>query len=58
MSENRKKLNVEEDKLLYNLSTAEGRLLDNEALIATLKSSKKLWVEIGEDIERGEITQQ
>jgi len=29
MSENRKKLNAEEDKLLYNLSTAEGSLLDN-----------------------------
>lgn len=41
-----------------SLAGAKGSLLDDEVLIATLEASKKLSVEITEDIEKGEITQQ
>ena len=44
MSENRKKLKEAEDNLLYSLSNAQGSLLDDEVLIATLENSKKLSV--------------
>lgn len=56
MSENRKKLKEAEDQLLNSLSEASGSLLDNEPLIATLESTKKVSLEISEDIAKGEIT--
>ena len=42
MSENRKKLKEAEDQLLNSLSEATGSLLDNEPLIATLESTKRV----------------
>lgn len=57
MSENRKKLKEAEDNLLFSLSNSEGSLLDDEPLIATLENSKRLSVEISEDITKGEVTQ-
>jgi hypothetical protein len=47
-----------EDKLLDTLSSATGSLLDNEGLILTLESTKKVSIEISEDIAKGEITAQ
>ena len=58
MSENRKKLKEAEDQLLNSLSEASGSLLDNEPLIATLEATKKVSIEISEDIAKGEITAQ
>lgn len=42
MSENRKKLKEKEDELLKSLSESSGSLLDNEPLIMTLESTKKV----------------
>lgn len=56
MSENRKKLKEKEDELLKSLSESSGSLLDNEPLIMTLESTKKVSTEIAEDIEKGERT--
>lgn len=58
MSENRKKLKEAEDKLLDSLSSVSGNLLDDENIIATLESTKKVSTEISEDIAKGEITAQ
>lgn len=46
MSENRKKLKEKEDELLRSLSESTGSLLDNEPLIMTLESTKKVSTEI------------
>lgn len=56
MSENRKKLKEKEDQLLKSLSESSGSLLENEPLINTLESTKKVSTEIAEDIEKGEKT--
>jgi dynein heavy chain, axonemal len=58
MSINRKKLKEAEDDLLNSLSESSGSLLENEPLIETLESTKRVSIEIGEDIEKGEITSQ
>ncbi len=56
MSVNRKKLKEAEDDLLNSLSESSGSLLENEPLIETLESTKRVSIEISEDIEKGEIT--
>jgi dynein heavy chain len=56
MSVNRKKLKEAEDELLNSLSESSGSLLENEPLIETLESTKRVSIEITEDIEKGEIT--
>ena len=56
MSVNRKKLKEAEDELLNSLSESSGSLLENEPLIETLESTKRVSIEISEDIEKGEIT--
>lgn len=58
MSVNRKKLKEAEDDLLNSLSESSGSLLENEPLIETLESTKRVSIEITEDIEKGEITSQ
>jgi dynein heavy chain len=58
MSVNRKKLKEAEDELLNSLSESSGSLLENEPLIETLESTKRVSIEITEDIEKGEITSQ
>jgi len=56
MSENRKKLKEAEDELLKLLSEAEGSLLDNDSLIATLEQTKDKSIQIAEEIKIGEVT--
>lgn len=56
MSENRKKLKEAEDNLLNSLSSSTGSLLENEPLIETLQSTKRVSIEISEDIDKGLVT--
>ncbi|PNH08033.1 Dynein-1-alpha heavy chain, flagellar inner arm I1 complex [Tetrabaena socialis] len=51
MSENKATLQALEDTLLRELSNAQGNILDNSELIATLESAKLKAVEIAEKLE-------
>lgn len=53
----KKKLAELEDKILYLLSTAQGSLLDDEALVETLNSSKVTSAEVLEQLAVAEITE-
>ena len=56
MSDNRKKLKEAEDELLKRLAEAQGSLLDNDDLIATLEETKVKSTQISEAIKEGEVT--
>lgn len=53
----KKKLAELEDKILYLLSTAQGSLLDDEALVETLNSSKVTSAEVLEQLAVAETTE-
>jgi len=44
-----------EDKLLYELSSATGSILENDELIKTLEDTKNKTIEIVANIEQSEI---
>ncbi|GLI59150.1 hypothetical protein VaNZ11_000978 [Volvox africanus] len=56
MSENKATLQALEDTLLRELSNAQGNILDNSELIATLESAKLKAVEIAEKLEASKVT--
>ncbi|KXZ49756.1 DHC2 protein [Gonium pectorale] len=56
MSENKATLQSLEDTLLRELSNAQGNILDNSELIATLESAKLKAVEIAEKLEASKVT--
>lgn len=56
MSENKATLQALEDTLLRELSAAQGNILDNSELIATLESAKVKAVEIAEKLEASRVT--
>ncbi|CAM6118761.1 unnamed protein product [Calypogeia fissa] len=52
-----KKMQVKcEDDILRMLATAEGNMLDNIELIATLDTSKETWEKVKESLELAEVT--
>lgn len=55
MSENKATLQALEDTLLRELSNAQGNILDNSELIATLESAKLKAVEIAEKLEASKV---
>lgn len=55
MSENKATLQALEDTLLRELSSAQGNILDNSELIATLESAKLKAVEIAEKLEASKV---
>jgi len=56
MSANKSTLQTLEDTLLRELSNAQGNILDNTDLIATLESAKAKAVEIAEKLEVSKVT--
>lgn len=56
MSENKATLQALEDTLLRELSAAQGNILDNSELIATLESAKIKAVEIAEKLAASKVT--
>ena len=57
MAEDKRLLEELEDKILRMLSASQGNILDDEVLVNTLSSSKTTAIQIGNRVERAEITQ-